>query len=283
EHFLFPYIQLDFEEAANLMDANRDVVTISIGDEDLKAKRQGPAGGFPPDVADDDPLGSDDKTEVRLLAGQKKSAPFWTFEYYQAFFDVETHHVKERIIGSMLPWPGKNFIQVYLRKNPDLYVTIAATAIFTYAWLVPLGLWGFLLWRNNKILNLVSYSFMEIICVYGYSLSVYIPAVVLWIIQVEWLRWCFMVVALCVSGSVLVTTFWPAVRDDNPRVTIAVIAIILLLNALLAVGCKLEENIVSDARIWSLISSSLCLCYVVFSYIYILKTYLFMSKVSYLH
>lgn len=26
--------------------------------------------------------------------------------------------------------------------------------------------------------NLVSYAFMEIVCVYGYSLSVYIPAVV---------------------------------------------------------------------------------------------------------
>lgn len=57
-------------------------------------------------------------------------------------------------------------------------VTIAATAIFSYAWLVPLALWGFLLWRNNKIMNLVSYSFMEIVCVYGYSLSIYIPAVV---------------------------------------------------------------------------------------------------------
>lgn len=57
-------------------------------------------------------------------------------------------------------------------------VTIAATAIFSYAWLVPLGIWGFLLWRNNKILNLVSYTFMEIVCVYGYSLSIYIPAVV---------------------------------------------------------------------------------------------------------
>uniref|UniRef100_A0A1A7WS60 Protein YIPF n=1 Tax=Iconisemion striatum TaxID=60296 RepID=A0A1A7WS60_9TELE len=270
-----PFEFRDFEEAANLLDANRDAVTISIGDEDLKAERQKPAGGFSPDVADDDPLGSDDKTE--LLAGQKKSAPFWTFEYYQAFFDVETHHVKERIIGSMLPWPGKNFIRVYLRKNPDLYgpfwicttlvfacaisgnistflqnfensgykytsefqkVTIAATAIFTYAWLVPLGLWGFLLWRNNKILNLVSYSFMEIICVYGYSLSIYIPAVVLLTIQIEWLRWCFIVVALCVSGLVLAMTFLPALRDDNPRVMIAVIAIILLLNALLAVGCK---------------------------------------------
>lgn len=57
-------------------------------------------------------------------------------------------------------------------------VTIAATAIFSYAWFVPLALWGFLLWRNNKIMNLVSYSFMEIACVYGYSLFIYIPTVV---------------------------------------------------------------------------------------------------------
>lgn len=29
--------------------------------------------------------------------------------------------MKERILGSMVPWPGKNFIHVYLRRNPDLY------------------------------------------------------------------------------------------------------------------------------------------------------------------
>lgn len=57
-------------------------------------------------------------------------------------------------------------------------VTIAATAIYSYAWLVPLALWGLLLWRNTKVMNLVSYSFLEIVCVYGYSLAVYIPAVV---------------------------------------------------------------------------------------------------------
>lgn len=57
-------------------------------------------------------------------------------------------------------------------------VTIAAAAIFSYASLVPLALWGFLLWRNNKVMNLVSYTFMEIVCVYGYSLAIYIPAVV---------------------------------------------------------------------------------------------------------
>ncbi|XP_027877318.1 protein YIPF1 [Xiphophorus couchianus] len=271
-----PFQFQEFEEAGNLLESNRDAVTISIEDEDLKSKRQRSAVGFAQDVGDEEPLINEDREE--LLSGQKKNAPFWTFEYYQKFFDIETHHVKERILGSLLPWPGKNFIQVHLRKNPDLYgpfwicttlvfaiaisgnlstflryfgnsnykytaefgkVSIASTAIFSYAWLVPLGLWGLLLWRSNKILNLVSYSFMEIVCVYGYSLAVYIPAVVLWIPHVEWLRWLSIVVALCLSSSVLVMTFWPALRDDHPKVIIATVVGIVLLNGLLAVGCKM--------------------------------------------
>ncbi|XP_059200967.1 protein YIPF1 [Centropristis striata] len=268
-----PFQFQEFEEAGQLLEANRDATTISIEDDNIKPEKQRKAAGFSPE--DEDPLASDDREE--LLSGQKKTAPFWTFEYYQKFFDIETHHVKERIIGSMLPWPGKNFIQVHLRRNPDLYgpfwicttlvfaiaisgnisnflvnlgrpdyrytpefgkVTIAATAIFIYAWLVPLALWGILLWRNNKILNLVSYTFMEIVCVYGYSLAIYIPAVVLWIIPFDWLRWCTIVVALCLSGSVLVMTFWPAVRDDHPKIMIAIMSAIVVLNVLLAVGCK---------------------------------------------
>lgn len=270
-----PFQFKEFEEAGSLLEANKDATTISIEDEDVKPERQSRADGFTPDGDYEDPLASDDKTE--LLSGQKTSVPFWTFEYYQRFFDIETHHVKERIIGSVVPWPGKNFIHAHLRRNPDLYgpfwicttlvfalaisgnlsnfllnlgkpsykytpefrkVSIAATAIFSYAWLVPLALWGILLWRNNKIMNLVSYSFMEIVCLYGYSMVIYIPAVVLWILPFEWLRWLSIVVALCLSGSVLVLTFWPAVRDDHPKVMISILSAIVLLNALLAVGCK---------------------------------------------
>lgn len=61
---------------------------------------------------------------------------------------------------------------------------------------------------------------------------------VLWILPYEWLRWCTIVVALFLSGSVLGTTFWPAVRDDHPKVIIAIMSSIVVLNALLAVGCK---------------------------------------------
>ncbi|XP_068196995.1 protein YIPF1 isoform X2 [Antennarius striatus] len=263
-----PFQFKEFEEADSMLDANRDAITIRIEDEDMKSEKQRKDAGFTHED-DEDRFVDDDKRE--------KSAPFWTFEYYQRFFDVDTHHVKERILGTVLPWPRKNFIQFYLRRNPDLYgpiwicttlvfaiaisgnmsnflvnlgkpnytytpefgkVTIAATTIFSYAWLVPLVLWGFLLWRNNKIMNLVSYSFMELICLYGYSLAIYIPAVVLWILPYEWLRWCSIVVALCLSGSVLLITIWPAVRDDQPRIIAAILSSIFILNVLLAVGCK---------------------------------------------
>ena len=51
----------------------------------------------------------------------KKNASFWTFEYYQQFFDVETRQVGGRILGSMMPRPGRNYLDSYIRPNPDLY------------------------------------------------------------------------------------------------------------------------------------------------------------------
>uniref|UniRef100_A0A8C0BXW4 Protein YIPF n=1 Tax=Buteo japonicus TaxID=224669 RepID=A0A8C0BXW4_9AVES len=159
-------------------------------------------------------------------AAEPRPHSFWTFEYYQAFFDVDTHQVLERIKGSVTPLPGKNFVRHRLRNNPDLYgpfwicatlvfalavsgnlshltekrasptyhyspqfhnVTIAATLIYCYAWLVPLALWGFLRWRQSH--GAGAYSFLETVCVYGYSLSAYVPTAVLWLIPAAWLQW----------------------------------------------------------------------------------------------
>ncbi|ROL44647.1 Protein YIPF1 [Anabarilius grahami] len=252
----------EFEDDQGFIESNQGATTVTI-DDPIKSRKQRKATGTALEE-EIDPLDSNDKTEV-----------------------------KNRIIGSILPWPGKNFVEVYLRSNPDLYgpfwicatlvfaiaisgnisdflvnsgqpklkyvpdfrkVTMAATAIYSYAWLVPLALWAFLTWRNRKITSLVSYSFMQIVCVYGYSLSIYIPAVILWIIPSEGLRWFSIVVALCLSGSVLVMTFWPAIRDDKPKVIIAIITTIVILHVLLAVGCKVcffstyEMNSLSDVH-----------------------------------
>ncbi|XP_043819855.1 protein YIPF1 [Dromiciops gliroides] len=266
----------EFGDSANLLPAPQDdtVVTIEEPSQKPPAPRGLPRGSGREE--DEELLGNSDSDKTELLAGQKKSSPFWTFEYYQTFFDVDTYQVFDRIKGSVVPIPGRNFVRLYIRSNPDLYgpfwicatlvfaiaisgnlsnflihlgdktfhyvpefrkVSIAATAIYAYAWLVPLGLWGFLLWRNSKVMSIVSYSFLEIVCVYGYSLFIYIPTAILWIIPQKAVRWILVMVALGLSGSVLVMTFWPAVRDDNRRIAIATIVTIILLHTLLSVGC----------------------------------------------
>lgn len=202
------------------------------------------------------------------------SPSFWTFEYYQQFFNVDTHEVIDRIIWSMIPRPGSNYLQNYIKPNPDLYgpfwicvtlvftiaisgnlanylqteassvyhwkyefhtVTYAATAIFSYAWLLPLALWGAIWWCGNQ----AQLTFMEIVCVYGYSLSIYVPVSILWVIQIGWLQWLLVVIGAVLSGSVLLMTIWPAVEGNQRQVSCAIVITMLVLHLLLAAGFML--------------------------------------------
>lgn len=116
-----------------------------------------------------------------------KSAPFWSVNFFQNLFDIDTDQVLSRLYGAVIPYP-KSFLQHHVNGKPDLYgpfwicttlvfsiaisgnlanylqagaanpnqdyhwkydfhaVTISATAIYSYAWIVPLGLWGALKW-----------------------------------------------------------------------------------------------------------------------------------------
>ncbi|KAM9843220.1 protein YIPF2 [Aulostomus maculatus] len=264
----------EFEEAADLLSADPGASTLSMAASSTATAAAGGGEDVKLDLSDEE--GQEESSE--LLGGQKPAGGFWTFEYYQSFFNVDTDQVLDRVKGSVMPLPGRNFIKYYLRNNPDLYgpfwicvtlvfsvaisgnlstflsemgnpahhyrpqfhrVTTAALVIFIYAWLVPMALWGFLTWRQGPERQIGGYSFLETVCVYGYSLFIYIPTSVLWIIPFEWLRWTLILVAMVISGSVLVLTFWPVVRDDTKVMAAATVVTILVLHALLAVGCKL--------------------------------------------
>ncbi|XP_072298524.1 protein YIPF2 [Eucyclogobius newberryi] len=259
----------EFEEAAQLLSSDPGASTLSVsaggGSEEVKL-----------DLSDEEEEAQQESAE--LLGGQKSPGGFWTFEYYQSFFNVDTSQVLDRVKGSVMPLPGRNFIKHHLRSNPDLYgpfwicvtlvftvaisgnlstfllemgnpayhytpqfhrVTVASVVIFLYAWLVPVGLWGFLTWRQGVERQVGAYSFLETVCVYGYSLFIYIPTSILWILPFEWLRWTLMVVAMVISGSVLVLTFWPAVREDTKPMAVSTVVTIVALHALLAIGCKM--------------------------------------------
>ncbi|ENN70727.1 hypothetical protein HUJ04_011555 [Dendroctonus ponderosae] len=180
---------------------------------------------------------------------------FWTIEYYQKFFDVDTKDVLERILASVTPkWD--NSLKHHLRTKPDLYgpfwicvtliftiaisgnvanylqhastkyhwkydfhlVSYAATTICLYVTLVPLTLWGLLKYTSitSDIEELeqdsVTPGALELVCIYGYSLFIYIPAAVLWSIQLYFLQWLLVLISAFISGSVLLLTLMPALR-----------------------------------------------------------------------
>ncbi|XP_067000739.2 protein YIPF1 [Anabrus simplex] len=221
-----------------------------------------------PDTPGSDTEGDPESKLLHEGTERQSSPSFWTFEYYQQLFDVDTDRVLDRILWSMIPRPGVSYLQHHIKPKPDLYgpfwicttliftiaisgnlanylqtagknyvwrynfhiVTYAATAIYTYAWLVPMLLWGFLRWRGGQDTRM---TFLEILCVYGYSLAIYIPVSVLWVIQIEWLRWLLVGAGAALSGSVLLMTFWPAIPSEQRCL---VLAGILGLHLLLAAG-----------------------------------------------
>ncbi|XP_070163665.1 protein YIPF1 [Polyergus mexicanus] len=207
---------------------------------------------------------------------------FWTVEYYQKFFNVNTNDVLERLKRSMIPHGSNNYLITHIRPNPDLYgpfwicvtlvfsiaisgnmvnylqtansakyhwkydfhvVSYAATCIFLYAWLLPLALWGALKWtyssRNTEEELIESYAapgLLELLCLYGYSLSIYIPMAFLWAIQIGWLQWSLVILATFLSGGVLLRSLLPVIAGKH---RIIYIAVILGMHLLLAAGFML--------------------------------------------
>ena len=122
-------------------------------------------------------------------------------------------------------------------------VTLAASAVFGYAWLVPAALYAVLWWMGgstseNKA-SASSLSFLELLCVYGYSLAIYIPVSVLWTIQNSAFQWTLVLTGAGLSGAVLLLAIWPSVQDHAKKIGVILIVIVVVLHLLLACGFML--------------------------------------------
>ena len=209
--------------------------------------------------------------------GKKGSYNFLSMGFYQQFFDVDTQDVKNRIVYSMIPNPKSSFLESHIRsKSPDLYgpfwicltlvfstaisgnvasylqtsiqgnsdyqwhydfhkVTLAATAVFSYAWILPAGIYAYLWYVNNK----GALGFLELLCMYGYSLAIYVPVSILWVIQYNALQWFLVLLGAGLSGAVLALSIWPAIRDQANKTAFILIVVVLLLHFALACGFML--------------------------------------------
>jgi len=266
---------------------------LDLGEDDLqfttndyKSGGGGQQGGamtqFPTPTTDRDTSQLiDDQAEAEGGPSDWKTSNFWTFAFYQQFFDIDTVDVKNRVMYSMVPMPGKSFLQYHIRPRPDLYgpfwvcvtlvfsiaisgnmsdylqksfqgneehfawhydfhkVSLAAMVVFSYASILPAGLYGFMWWAGAGQGGSSTISFIELLCLYGYSLTIYIPVSLLWLVQISWWQWICVLLGAGLSGVVLFTPIWPAVRHQAARSAAIVMVVIVTLHILLAVGFML--------------------------------------------
>jgi len=225
-----------------------------------------------PDSAVDEDL--DGNVEQSKLLGEEKPSggAIWTVEYYRKYFNVDTADVRDRCLWSMVPKPGTNFLRDRLQHNPDLYgpfwigvtlvisiavmgnlanylqiaaqghqynwkydfhkLTLAASVVFCYSWLVPVAMWAVFWWRGAQ----TSVTLLQLVCLYGYSLTVYIPISILCATGLWQLQWALMLLGFALSGAVLVTSLWSALSEERRNVALAVATVVLVLHLALAAG-----------------------------------------------
>ena len=151
-----------------------------------------------------------------------RSAPFWSVNFFQNLFDIDTDQVLNRLYGAVVPFP-KSFLKHRVNGKPDLYgpfwicttlvfsiaisgnlanylqagaanpnqdyhwkydfhaVTLSASAIYSYAWIVPLGLWGALKWMvPEEVIHFnMLHAYVNYVCFCFFSCLVKIPIVIL--------------------------------------------------------------------------------------------------------
>ena len=174
---------------------------------------------------------------------------FWSIKYYQPLFDVDTLQVLNRIKGSLLPRPKGAFFEL-VAANPDLYgpfwisttlifamamtgnlasyisfvatpqhpkwtynfnqLTLAGSVVYSYVTLLPLLFWMLLRYYE------ASKKLVDVLCIYGYTLSVFVPISILCVIPSNLLRWLLILVGGGISAVFLLSNFHAHLADCFP-------------------------------------------------------------------
>ncbi|KAJ7291813.1 hypothetical protein C8J57DRAFT_1113670, partial [Mycena rebaudengoi] len=203
------------------------------------------------------------------LQNQGKAAGgFWTIEYYQPYFDVDTKTVLRRCYSTLLP-TSTDYLTTHL--NPaDLYgpfwtlttliftlflssslgasitsylsapgtkygydfglLSIAVSLVYSYGLVLPV-----LLWLALRYLGVGEWSVVEALAIWGYGMFVWIPVSILCIIPRAIVRFVFVGIGFGLSGYFLVRNIYPILSSAEAKATRLIIILIAVLHAGLAI------------------------------------------------
>jgi len=203
----------------------------------------------------------------------KGQSGFWTIEYYQPYFDIDTSAVLKRCYSTLLP-TSRNYLSEHLTPSVDLYgpfwtlttliftlylssslassisaylsapgsaydydfqlLSIAVTLVYSYGLGLPV-----LLWIALRYLGVGEWSVVEAVAVWGYGQFVWIPVSILCVIPVPIVRWVLVGIAFALSGYFLVANVYPILATAEAKATRLIIIVVALLHAGLALTFKI--------------------------------------------
>ncbi|GMG99714.1 hypothetical protein Nepgr_001554 [Nepenthes gracilis] len=243
------YTSIDNQKVSGSVPAASDPghVTVKFADSNLQtfppSQAQGKiSGSRPPRDADDTfskpASGSDDPPSGGWFSAFSVGA-------YKPYFDVDTSDVLERIKESLFPFKG-SFTEM-ISNNPDLMwsvlqdkewnydinlLTWSAGLFYGYVTIVPLGLYIVL-----KYFSAPS-GLVQLFCLYGYSLFVFIPALCLSVVPLEVFRWAVAGVAGFMSATFVALNLRAHIVSAGER-WFLIVAAIFLLQVALAIVLKI--------------------------------------------
>lgn len=122
-------------------------------------------------------------------------------------------------------------------------VSASATVIIMYTSLMPFALWALLKWSvrpdEMDLEEQVPYTpnLLSLVCVYGYSMAIYIPVSILWTIQIPLFQWLLVATGTFLSGFALLWILMPAIKTS--KFSLFITPAIGLVHFMLAAGFML--------------------------------------------
>ncbi|EIM87379.1 Yip1-domain-containing protein [Stereum hirsutum FP-91666 SS1] len=211
------------------------------------------------------------------IADQPRSSSFWSLDYYQSYFDIDTKTVLSRCLTTLYPL-HPSYTSAHLVPSPDLYgpfwtlttliftlfitsslassivaylssqevdydfalLSTAVGLVYAYGMGVPVLLWGVLRYWGvgGAGEGMEGWGLVEALGVWGYGMFVWIPVSILCVIPIALVRWILTGIAFAFSGYFLVANVYPVLASTDNKSTRLLIILIAALHAGIALAFK---------------------------------------------
>ncbi|CEF60393.1 Hypothetical protein SRAE_X000213100 [Strongyloides ratti] len=167
----------------------------------------------------------------------------------QNYFNIDTNMFLNRLYCSVFPFKKSNFIVDVIENSPDIYgplwilLTLVLCIGVTNSLVHFFNSYGeqsaevdfgmvsavFTLFSiyNSASIN---YTYMEILCTYGYNLTILVPISILYHFNFSFWRISLIIISVVITFTILYGTFWPALKNfEKKNEALIVMALILIL------------------------------------------------------